>query len=374
MECECAGCSARAHVNGTVMSVVTNADTLHLVVTHANCYDGAACSVVLQLFCEYLGLPYKTVPHVLWGRTYAEELGKYISQPERPVRLLLFDVSPDDELVNTVLQQPHLSMVVGDHHEGNRGAITRMLQRAAVTEGASSRLMVIFDTAVAGVQLAWRWAAAQLSLTADIPGSLEMCKMLGVPADATEGMCNRVLNVIALADLNVHWALREHVHADAAIRMLWGHGVEKIRSLICARGAYASLQQPGELCARIRGMQARDLLARGRTYFLIPTVVEMLNKAGAGLTVPCTVFYVQGTPHLTAEMAEQHISADMVWIWSKNERAHKKKYVVSVRRGKPSSIRCDVVTSTLCGGGNGHDGASGMAFEREPIDIFATAP
>ena len=343
-------------------------DTLHLIVTHANCFDGAACTVVLQLFCEYLRLPFKVVPHSLW-RSYAEELGPYVNTPERPVRLLLFDVAPDEELIETVLRSTHLSMVVGDHHEGNRRSISRLVERAGALDAACARLMVMFDTSVAGVQLAFRWVCAQLGLT-----PLDACRQLAIPADTDEGTCNRMLNVIAAADLNAHKAVPEFVYVDAAIRMMYGPDVTSIRHLICTRGTFESLLQPGALCLRIRGLQARDMLARGRTYFLVPTVVEMLNEAGAELPTPCSVFYAQGTPHLTVEMAERHSTSDMVWVWSKNERAHKKKYVVSVRRGKPSSIRCDIVASKLCGGGNGHTGASGMAFDREPIDIFATSP
>ena len=340
---------------------------LHLIVTHANCFDGAACTVVLELFCKFAGLQYKIIPHVLW-RPYADELDTYLNT-DRPVRLLLFDVAPDEELIDTVLRLPHVSMVVGDHHEGNRRSIARLIERASASESARARLQIMFDTNVAGVQLAWRWITSQMD---GLPPA-EVCQILNIPSDATDGMANRMLNVIAAADINVHKSIIEYVHVDAAIRMLYGPDVHSIRYLICTIGTFESLLHPGAICARIRGLQSRDMLARGRTYFLIPTVVELLNKAGAQLPSPCSVFYVQGTPHLTVEMAERQTTSDMVWVWSKNERAETKKYVVSVRRGKPSGIRCDIIASSLCGGGNGHASASGMAFDREPIDIFATA-
>ena len=346
-------------------------DMLHVIVTHANCFDGGACTVVLEQFCKYLSLAYKVVPHSLW-RAFKDELAAVLV-PDVPVRLLLFDVAPDDALVDTVLRLPNLSMVVGDHHEGNRRSITRLVERASAADSARARLQVMYDTNVAGVQLAWRWIIQQLNC-----GGADVCRLLGIPADTEDGMCNRMLNVIAAADINAHKGIPEMDHADAAIRMLYGPDVHSLRFLICTRGAYDSLimpstVSPGALCARIRGLQSRDMLARGRTYFLVPTVLELLNKAGAGLESPCSVFYVQGTPHLTVEMAERHVTSDMVWIWSKNERADN-KYVVSIRLGKPSAIRCDIVASTLTGNGNGHVYASGMAFDHEPIDIFVTAP
>ena len=349
---------------------VVPCDILYLIVTHANCYDGAACAAVLELYCKAMGFPFKTVPHNLW-RPYSAEIAEYLvpGVPARSVRLLLFDVAPDTELVDAVLQQPHLSLVVGDHHEGNRAGVTQMIERANLTDDGPDRLTVMFDTTVAGVQLAWRWVCAQFGFAAGA-GSGDVGRLLGVPQDTEDGMGNRVLNVIAAADLNAHTGMPDSVCVDAAIRMLHTPDVHSIKHLVCSRGMFDSLLQPGALCVRIRGQQARDLLARGRTYFLIPTIVEMLNEAGAELPETCAVFYVQGTPHLTAEMAERCTKADMVWVWSKNERADKKKYVVSVRRGKPSRIRCDIIASTLSSGGNGHAAASGMAFEREPIDIF----
>jgi hypothetical protein len=327
-------------------------DTFYIISTHGKCFDGATAGAILELHCTALGRKFITIPH-MWGKSYLREFGAYLHQPGRLVTILMFDVSPDTELVEVVLATPSVSLVCGDHHIGMRPYMDYL---AGLHH---PRLAIRFDNSVSGAQLAWDWAAS----------TLNPVDKLGVVLDAADGVTSRLVNVVCKADLWQHKTYAEWDAVDAALRMLHTPDTPTMRRLLCDAEAYNTLAIEGPVCVRARDVMCRDLLNRGRTYKLTPRAVAMVHAMGAALPEGCTVFYAQGTPHLSSEMAYMHPIADLVWIWTKIEASPKKQYTVAVRRGRPSDIQCYVVAAAL-GGGNGHAEAAGMAFDTEPTGWF----
>ena len=326
----------------------------HVISTHAKCFDGAAAASVLERYCAHRRLEYTTVPHV-WGKSYIREFGLYFQQKSRVV-ILMFDVSPDEELVDAVYRSPHVRLVCGDHHVGTKPYMDSLVAMK------HDRIQVRFDNRISGAQLAWEWVSLQLSG--------EGLEDLGIVLDGPRGNASRLLHAICEADLWRHKGDVVLDHVDASLRMLHTPDAPTVDRLLSSPGSFDALLRDGPVCARIRDVISRDLLQRGRTFKLHPTAVAMIRANGSHVPDVCTVFYAQGIPHLSSEMAFLHTTADMVWIWSKNESSPAKRYTVAVRRGKVSELKCHIVARTL-GGGNGHAEAAGMAFDTEPLQFLS---
>ena len=326
---------------------------LHIISTHAKCFDGAAAAVILERHCVSARMDFVTVPHV-WGKSYLREFGAYLHQRTRVI-ILMFDVAPDEELVDAIFHMPQVILVCGDHHIGQKQYLDRL------SGLGHARIQVTFDNTVSGAQLAWDWVAKARN------GSMDD---IGILMDGPDSLSSRLLHVVCMADLWKHKGNPELEAVDASLRMLHNPDVPTMTRLLTSDGAYGTLLHEGPICLRIKESMSRDLLQRGKTYRLQPQAVAMIRKVGAVMADDCTVFYVQGTPHLSSEMAFMHNAADLVWIWSKIESAPFKRYTVAVRRGRDSDIRCDMVALAL-GGGNGHAEAAGMAFDSEPLHFLS---
>jgi hypothetical protein len=322
----------------------------YIISTHAKCFDGAAAAAILQLYCETHRYKHSTVPHA-WGRSFLKEYGPYL-QTTQPVVILMFDVAPDQGLIEYIMANPHVTLICGDHHLGMQPFMQKLIQLR------HPQITIRFDNTISGAQLALEWVA-----------SICAVESLGMVLDTPGCPASKLLNVICKADLWQHKSVPEWDAVDAALRMMHTPDAVTIKRLLCDPGGYAMLLQAGPVCVHIRDTLSKDLLQRGKTYRLTARALGLLRAAGCMLADDCTVFYVQGIPHLTPEMAHLHTISDMIWIWSKIECTPFKKYTVSVRRGRESQLRCDVVANVL-GGGNGHAEAAGMAFEAEPLSWF----
>ena len=329
----------------------------YLISTHAQCYDGHAAAVLLELYCHRIRAQYQLRFHNHY-RSFMEELGEPLARAAgRPVHLLLFDVAPDEGLLAYVRATPTVCLTAGDHHEANR----RVMEDLA--KEAHPRIQALFSTELAGVQLAWNWVATRL-------GRLGAAR-LGYCLDTEVGMGSRVLNVIARADLMAHKGDPEADAVDAAMRMREGPHYDRVKALVCEPGWYNSLLWDGPLCVRIRDAQTAALIQRGSLLELGPALAAEL-AADAGVPSPCRVFYVQGVPFLTAEMGvAAPPEADMVWVWSKNEAAGDNKYAVAIRRGANcAGLRCDLVARALAPNGGGHAAAAGVGLPHEPVKFL----
>lgn len=348
---------ASALTSSSVPYVPQAAMTTYIISTHAKCFDGAAAAALLELYCATNGLRHFNIPHV-FGKSFLREFGWYLQQ-KRPVTILMFDVAPDEELVLTLMASEHVHLVCGDHHVGTKA----MMDRLAALK--SPRLSVRFDNAISGAQLAWEWIYHTLH------GNMGT---LGVVLDAACGGHSKLLLAISAFDLFLHKGNPEMEAIEASLRLLFVPDADTIKGLLTTPGKYDALVRDGSLCVRIRDNISRDLLQRGRVYTLNRRAVGIVRSHGTSIPEDCSVFYVQGIPHVSGEMAYIHASAetcaDLIWIWSKIESAPTKRFTVSVRRGRPSDLRCDVVALAL-GHGNGHAGAAGMAFDVEPTFHFA---
>ena len=181
---------------------------------------------------------------------------------------------------------------------------------------------------------------------------------------------SRMIDAIRAFDLFVHKGDPELEAVEACLRLKHQPDSATMKALLTTPGKYDEVVREGALCARIMDNMAKDLLQRGRMYRLSRHAVTAVRMQGAMIPETCSVFYVQGTLHLSSEMGYLHSTADLVFIWSKNESAPK-KYAVSVRRGRPSDIRCDIVVKALTKGRcTGHAAAAGMAFDSEPIFLL----
>lgn len=325
---------------------------LYVISTHAKCYDGAAAAVILERYCLSLKLDYVMVPHV-WGKSYMREFGLYLTQRPRVV-ILMFDVAPDEELIETLYRLHGVTLVCGDHHIGQKQYLDSL---KALNH---TRIQIHFDNNSSGAHLAWMWVKGAMSTP---------MSDLGIVMDGEGGEYSRVLHAVCMADLWRHKGDPDLEAVDASLRMLHFPDAVTMTRLLTCPGTYDTLLREGPICMRIKETMSRDLLQRGRMYRLAPQVVAMARKVGAVVPDECTVFYVQGIPHLSSEMAFMHTTADLVWIWSKIESSPYKQYTVAVRRGRASDIRCDMIALAL-GGGNGHAEAAGMAFDSEPFHFL----
>jgi len=331
-------------------------DTLYIISTHAKCFDGAAAAAILELYCTHKGYKHVNVPHIL-GKSFLREFGSYLQTG--PVTLLMFDVSPDEELADVILSKPQLHFVCGDHHVGNKPTLGRLMH------ARRSNISIMYDDNKCGAQLAWEWVQqsvkdmAKLSLVVD-----------GVAEAASSRTLSRLLDAICAFDLFVHKGNPELEAVEACLRLQHQPDTATLKAMLTTPGKYDEIVMEGALCARIMDNMAKDLLQRGRLYRLSRHAVTAVRMHGALIPEACSVFYVQGTLHLSSEMGYLHSSADLVFIWSKNELAPK-KYAVSVRRGRPSDIRCDIVVKALTQGRcTGHAAAAGMAFDTEPTFLL----
>lgn len=330
---------------------------LYLVSTHKKCWDGAAAAAILVAFCATHGVECVDVPHA-HGRSFLTELERAFDGRNRPTTILMFDVCPDEDLVAAVLATPSVVLVVQDHHDGVEHILTTLASRC------HPRISATYDGTVSAAWLAWRWATSRLPSP----------DCLGFHLDVSAPRCgrfSRLLNAICMADLFLHRGQAELTAVDAALRLLHTPDTATVTALLRDPGAYDRLVASGHVCVRVQARIARDLILRGKTYVLNDTAMLAIAAAMGtdGPREPFTVFYVQGTYHFIGEMVATGIDADMVWVWSKVEVAGSKQYTVAVRRGRPSSLPCNVVAQVL-GGGNGHRQAAGMAFDTEPLHFF----
>ena len=323
----------------------------YIISTHAKCWDGAAASALLEMYCALQGLRSVSVPHIQ-GKSYLREFGSYLQQ-RRPVTLLMFDVAPDEELVAIILASPFVTLVCGDHHVGTKHLM------AQLEAAASERIMVRYDESVSGAHLAWDWIS--LTLHGDM-------SCLGVYLDTECKQYSRLLRAICQADLFLHKGHAEHEAVDSCLRMLHTPDTAVVKAMLSTPGKYAELVRDGALCAQMRTHMARDLLARGRTYRMARRTIDLLRACGAAVPDDCMVHYAHGTPHLKDEMGYLHSIAHMVWIISVNVNSPK-KWTVAIRRGRESDLRCDLVAAAL-GGGTGHAAAAGTALDFDPIQFL----
>jgi oligoribonuclease NrnB/cAMP/cGMP phosphodiesterase (DHH superfamily) len=327
-------------------------EVLYVISTHAKCFDGAAAAALLEMYCVSRGLKYVTIPHVL-GKSYLREIGRYL-QTRRSIVILMFDVSPDDELIEVILTYPHIRIVCGDHHIGTKSKLDRL------ASAGDHRVSVRFDNTISGAQLAWEW----IHMT--IEGRMDT---LGVVLDDDDGTTSRLLKAICAADMFQHKGDKNLEAIDSVLHMMYTPDVPTLKYLLTKTDAYDELVRDGAICSRIKDNISRDLLQRGQMYRMNKRAIMMIRMAGGFVPEDCTVFYVQGIPHPSSEMGYLHTTADFIWIWSKIESSPSKKFTVSVRRGKESDLRCDLVASAL-GEGNGHAAAAGMAFDYEPLKFL----
>ena len=325
---------------------------LHIISTHANCFDGAAAAVILHQYCKAQRQDSVLLPHT-WGHSFLRDFGQHVHRAHRVV-VLMFDVCPDQELVDFICRTPAVSLICGDHHVGMKPFMDK------VAAMGHARLRVRFDDSLSGAQLAWLWARDALGGAVD---------RLNIVLDGADGASSRLLDVVGASDMYLHKGRPDMEAVNASMRLLHRPDAASLTALLTLPGSYEELLRDGRLCSRIEGLLCSDLLKRGRAYRLQPSVLVTLRAAGVRIADAATVFYVQAIPQLASEMGFLHVVADMVWLWSKTESARAKRYGVSIRRGRASDIRCDIVAATL-GGGNGHAEAARMAFDAEPLYMF----
>jgi hypothetical protein len=293
------------------------------------------------------------IPHTM-GKSFLREFGAHVMlSSSRKVIILMFDVSPDEELVHLILSSPLVTFICGDHHIGMKPILDSLIDRGL------DRIQIRYDDTVSGSKLAWDWIATVSKVS---------MSSLGIILDSADGRSSKLLHAICAFDLFQHKGDEELEAVEAGLRMLYSPDTTTLSWLLKTPGKYEDLVKDGIICAKVKLCISKDLLARGKVYQLNSRCIANLRK-----TVPvpddCSVFYVHGIPHLANEMAYMHTHADMVWIWSKIESSPSKKYTVSVRRGKASDLRCDLIAAAL-GNGNGHAAAAGMAFDSEPLFLF----
>jgi hypothetical protein len=247
----------------------------------------------------------------------------------------MFDVCPDQELVDFICRTPTVSLICGDHHVGMKPFMDKV---AAMRH---PRLQVRFDDTVSGAQLAWLWVHSALG------GAMSRLKIV---LDSDDGKSSKLLDVVGASDMYLHKGHADMEAVNASMRLLHRPDAATMSALLTSPGAYDELLRDGRLCARVESLLCADLLKRGRQYRLKPSILLTLRAAGVAIDDTATIFYVQSIPQLASEMGFLHVVADMVWLWSKTESAPTKRYGISVRRGKPSDIRCDIVAATLGGG------------------------
>ena len=412
------GVSAPAHVAAfPPVPAATLADpfdpevSMHLIVTHRNCFDGAAAAALLQLYCEANRLRYHTSPHGLQS-SYIAEFGDVLEHgiaTNTPVHILMFDVAPDKELVTDILAlYPHVMLTCGDHHTSSQAY---MAELAAMKH---PRIRVTFDATCAGAELALRWIHEQVgggcgfnpsSSSSAGPGACKPvwggsssssgdgCSSSGLSTTlATAGrwrlpgvhwdtvvagkLRSKLLDTICAADLGLHKASESMNHVDCALRMTRRPKPHVLKTLLVDPDAYGALETAGVLCARIRFNLCQPVIARGRTFALSRRALDILQAHGAsGVPAPCFVYYVQTVTSLVHEVSDTILhdpacTVHMVWAWSVNEGSEK-RVAVSVRRPARSTIRCDIVAELLGGAGcGGHDFAAGMAFFEEPLHTW----
>jgi hypothetical protein len=325
---------------------------MYIISTHAKCWDGAAASALLDMYCSLHGLRYVNVPHIQ-GKSYLREFGTYLQQ-RRPVTILMFDVTPDEELAAVILSNPYVHLVCGDHHVGTKAMMDRL--EAAACE----RIMVRYDESVSGAHLAWDW----ISMT--MGGDMST---LGVYLDTECKQYSRLLRTICAADLFQHKGHPEAEAIDSCLRLLHTPDTATLKGMLSTPGKYEELARDGVLCAQMRANMARDLLARGRTYALTRRAIELIRAVGAVIPNDCMAHYAHGTPHVKDEMGYLHTFAHLVFIVSINVNSPK-KWTVAIRRGRASDIRCDLVAQALGGVIGGHAEAAGMAFDFDPIQFL----
>jgi len=342
-------------------------DAQYIISTHAKCFDGAAAGALLALYLEFMRVEFQVVPHV-WSRSFLREagIGNALQCRAKPVAILMFDVSPDQELVDAVLARPDAVLVVGDHHIGTKPFLDSLRGRPQIS--------VMYDTEVSGADLARMWIQSQL---AHVMTCTEALTAIRVALDSPCGTKSQLLETIGASDLGRHRHQRQMLEVDAALRLCCpSPTTETIKELLKDADAFAKLCTLGPAMYEVRTNLCRTALSRGRRYLLTPTAMDKIRVHLPDIAAPLTVLCVNGDTGLASDMAFHRGPGceDMLWVWTKVELLHKLQYTVSVRRMREDAagIRCDVVAAALCPSGSGHASAAGMAFDAEPTALWLT--